>query len=344
MAEEVGVDGQIADAAGQFGDIYKLGDKYGSEFWDAAGGDFSGFMDIGEAALPAYAINQTFGQAFASGGPQEAVGSQMGQAAGMYAAGPFGMIVGGMFGAIAGDMFNQLMGNADVDYDIKTSQGTDGFEDGVYLSTPFGNIGFNSSSTRNLSMGKEGKGILSAYAKMLGPIDYQLASVLTPDELTQVRKKVERNIDNSHKYGPEDTMKYLLKDRMTAIDSTMSDARKKETGWDTLLAQYNAGYAPVTRTNLDTLSDIANRISRSTSANSSGWLGSDVIAYSDDGKAAQAELEAILQSDPHALEILDMANKSKDPDGNLWWQPMGIVEGGKSYYDRIDETNARYRV
>ena len=47
-------------------------------------------------------------------------------------------------------------------------------------------------------------------------------------------------------------MKYMLKDRMAAIDSTMSDARKKETGWAKLKEQYNAGYAaPADRSNID---------------------------------------------------------------------------------------------
>ena len=327
--------------------MYKLGDQYGSEFWDAAGGDFSGFTQLGEAALPAYAINQTFGQAFAAGGPQEAVGSQIGQAVGMSVAGPFGMIVGGMFGAMVGDMFNQLMGNADVDYDIKTSQGTGGFEDGAYISTPFGNIGFNSSSTRNLSMNKQGKPILSAYAKMLAPIDQQLASVLNPNELSQVRKKVERNIDNSHKYGPEDTMKYLLKDRMAAIDSTMSDERKKETGWDNLLAQYNAGYAPLDRSSMDKMAELSERVAKGTISGDSGLFGGALdYRKTPDAKAAQAELDALIQSDPDLPKILDMANKSQSQDDNFltWWRPMGLTEAGKRYYDRVDEINARYRV
>lgn len=321
--------------------MYDLGEEYGSEFWDAAGGDFSGFADLGMSAGATFAINKTFGEGFASGGPQEAVGSQVGQMIGYALAGPLGMIVGGMFGAIGGDMFNSLMGNSDVDYDFKTSQGTEGFEDGKYITTPFGNIGFNASSTRNLSMNKVGNPMLGVYANTVGRVDQILASMLTEDEIGKVRVGLEGNIDNSHKYGPDQSMKMMLRDRMSTIDSTLTAARKKETGWAEILATYNEQYAPVDRSLLALMEGAQAKID-SYDADMSNFLG---YRGNERRQAGEAEMKALLDKHPELNQVLDQANDVGNDVNVLGaWKPRGLAGAGKQYYDRIDESNAKLRV
>ena len=338
-AEKLGFDNALTDAAGRFEDIYKMGDQYGSEFWDAAGGDFSGFGNLATGAVTMYAINETFGKAFANNSPGAAVGSQLGQGAGMAAAGPFGAIAGGMMGAIAGDMVMGLTGNEDVDYDIRTSQGTGGFEDDQFITTPFGNIGFNASSTRNLSMNKMGNPMLAAYAKMLGPMDMQLASVLNSDEMKQVRGKLETNIDNSHIHGPEYTMKLMLRDRMKAIDSTMSDKRKAETGWGDLLKDYNAQYTAADRSGAERMVE----------------LQSIIDTFDDQGlmtpafqrsrfSSAKYELQALMEQQPELQQLVDRADGIQ-AQGNPWSvKPTDLRSTIARHYDSIDESNNRLRV
>jgi len=276
-----------------------------------------------------------FGDAFGAQGTQAQIGSQAGMTYGMTLAGPAGAIVGGAIGAIGGSLVNKLAGNDDVDYDFKTSVGTEGFEDNQYISTPFGNIGFNASSTRNLSMDKMGGPILDAYAKILGPLDMQFASVLNENEMGAVRGAMEGTMENAHKWGPEYSMKMMLKDRMVAIDSTMSDERKTETGWAGMLEQYNAQYPPADRTPLAAMEEAQAKIEAYDAevSNQTGY-GSSYMKTQ-----GEAEMAALIEQYPEMANVLDRAN-----DSDTGYSPMGLATAGGSYYDKIDESNTRLRV
>ena len=336
------MDNPLTDVAGGIDDLYKLGDQYGSAAWDAIGGDFSGFAELGNVA-GLYAINKTFGPAFGKQSTAAGLASQAGMTYGMTAAGPAGAIVLGAAGAMLGAGINSAFGNADVDYDFKTSSSDQGFQDGQFISTPFGNIGFNSGSTRNLSMNKMGNPILSAYAKILGPMDMQLASVLTEGEMGQVRSKMEGVIENAHKWGPEYSMKLMLKDRMSAIDNTLSPARKKETGWDETLASYNEQYAEADRSMGDRVMELQRAIDGGKSVTADTGIPNTQRMRKRRAEEAQQELEQLSASDPAVRAMLRGANSTSD-DGAEWWKPTGLQYSVRKYYNRIDESNARLRV
>lgn len=243
--EKMGFEGAPTEIAGKVAEAYEATEKYGGAFWDAAGGDYTEILSLGQNMTGLYAINATFGEGFAGNTPQQNIGSKLGQAAGTAVAGPFGAIAGGMMGAILGAGVGEILGlNTAPDYDFVTRSGDGGFEDGKYVTTPFGNFGFNAASTRDLSMNKQGSQILDMYAKALVPMDVAMASVMTEEEVTGVKDYMSDNITkNSHVYKPQDMLKILTRQRLEAVNATMSDQRKLDTGYTEMVNQWNNSLA-----------------------------------------------------------------------------------------------------
>jgi len=237
----LGIEGTPNEAVGKLAEVYEATEKYGGAFWDAAGGDFSTIMDMGQNMGGLYAINATFGKGFAGNTAQQSVGSQVGQYAGMSVAGPFGAIAGGMMGAILGAGIGSILGmDTKPDYDFVTRSGSGGFEGNKYITTPFGNFGFNAGSTRDLSMSKQGSGMLEMYSKAIVPMDVAMASVMTKDEVGAIKGYLNENtLENSHAYSHGDVLKNMTQGRLKAIDATMSEQRKLDTGFAEMVNQWN---------------------------------------------------------------------------------------------------------
>ena len=241
----LGIEGTPTEAVGKLAEVYEATEKYGGAFWDAAGGDYSTILNMGQNMGGLYAINATFGEGFAGNTPQQAIGSKIGQAAGTAVAGPFGAIVGGMMGAILGAGIGSILGlDTKPDYDFVTRSGSGGFEGNKYITTPFGNFGFNSGSTRDLSMSKQGSSMLDMYAKAIVPMDVAMASVMTKDEVGAIKGYLNENtLKNSHVYSHGDVLKNMTQGRLKAIDATMSEQRKLDTGFAEMVNQWNEGIA-----------------------------------------------------------------------------------------------------
>lgn len=239
------------------GEAYKATEKYGEAFWDVAGGNFDKIASLGENFAGMYAINETFGKAFQGNDPAQAAGSQVGQGLGYTVAGPFGAIVGGMFGSMAGDILGGIFGwNTEPDYNYMISSGKGGFEDNNYFSTPFGNVGFQAAGTRDLS-GNQGKGMLRAFQKVIQPMDVALASVMTKDEVGQVKAAIEGSrVSNAHEMAPQDILRDMTFSRLKAIDSTMSTARKEETGFNEQITKWNNSFTGPTDEDAQLATDV----------------------------------------------------------------------------------------
>jgi len=242
--EKLGFEGAPTEIAGKVAEAYEATEKYGGAFWDAAGGDFTTVTDMGMNMGAMFAINQTFGKAFQNTA-QENLGYQIGAYGGMAVAGPFGAIAGGMMGAIVGISVGKILGlDTKPDYDFVTRAGDGGFEGGKYITTPFGNFGFNAGSTRDLSMTKQGSQMLDVYAKALIPMDVAMASVMTKEEVGEIKGYISDSVtENSHTYTHDNLLKTFTKQRLEAINATMSDQRKIDTGFGEMINEWNDNLA-----------------------------------------------------------------------------------------------------
>jgi len=170
-----------------------------------------------------------------------AVGGGLGASLGGPVGGAIGSMIGGTLGGMVGNIFSGITGiggKDKPDFDFLTSTGTGGqFSKGNYVSTPFGNIGFNSATTRDLGS-KVGKEKLQEYLGDIIRVENEFAKVMTPEELNKVKSSLNgKQLGNMHMSN--NPAAELMKQHMTALKSSMSPERLKASGIQTWIDDYN---------------------------------------------------------------------------------------------------------
>jgi len=170
-----------------------------------------------------------------------AVGGGLGASLGGPVGGAIGSMIGGTLGGMVGNIFSGITGiggKDKPDFDFLTSTGTGGqFSKGNYVSTPFGNIGFNSATTRDLGS-KVGKEKLQEYLGDVIRVENEFAKVMTPEELNKVKSSLNgKQLGNMHMSN--NPAAELMKQHMTALKNSMSPERLKASGIQTWIDDYN---------------------------------------------------------------------------------------------------------
>ena len=154
--------------------------------------------------------------------------------------GPIAGGAGALFGGILGNMFGAITGIGDEDrpdFDILTQGGNQGFRSGDFITSAFGNIGFNAANTRNLG-GAEGKKILSGFQPIVD-MDNDLASVMTQAEVAAVKSKLQgAQIGNAH--DEIDPTAALMRQHLSAARSALTPERAEATGLTGFIDKFNS--------------------------------------------------------------------------------------------------------
>lgn len=121
-----------------------------------------------------------------------------------------GAFIGSTIGSFLGNAFGGLFGGKSPKARLGTSSGTDNFEDGVFSTGAFGNVGFVGDRTKRIDA-DEFKQAFDAIAQL----DNALASALNPEQFDSVKRELDGFVSSREK--GEINLERLAKERLGKI-------------------------------------------------------------------------------------------------------------------------------